>query len=134
MRTILFRGRRVDNGEWVKGLLSKARDGEGKLQFCIVEEHPFDDRVVFFIIDPETIGQFTGLQDRLGKDIYEGDIVKVTDDEGCTDFSDGGIGSVGNMGELFMWYIDGAVQNGLFDINQSYEIEVVAISTTAPNC
>ena len=47
------------------------------------------------------------------------------DGEERTDFSDGGNGTICGLDDLYMWYIDGQVQNGLFDINQEYYIEVI---------
>ena len=67
----------------------------------------------------------TGIKDEKGIEIYERDIVKVTDDDGRTDFSDGGIGTVRELKDLGMWYIDGQVHNSLFDIKHCYYIEVI---------
>lgn len=82
MREILFRGKRVDNGEWVEGFYARLLAGKGRESYRIYVGYAETDCGDFYPdwyeVDPATVGQYTGLTAN-GKTIVEGDIVKSTD-------------------------------------------------------
>ena len=84
MREIKFRGKRLDNGEWIEGDLLRMND------HWFIFPDPAPEGIDKYEVDPATVGEYTGLKDRNGKEGYEGDVIKIPE----TDFNAEIIGRV----------------------------------------
>jgi len=103
MRSIKFRGQREDTKEWVYGSLIENKYIVGNV---IDWNEDFFNTEYWWRVMPETVGQFTGLYDENGKEIYEGDrLFDYDDDYYVVEFSEGRFVAVGDGFEVDLFEI-----------------------------
>lgn len=132
MREILFRGKRKDNGEWIEGGYAE-HDGKSFVviwtryspdtrDLDMVEYYEINPHYTFCLIEvvPETVCQYTGLTDRNGRKIFEGDIIKKQKETFAVFWSESnyefGIkNSIESFGIAYVYHGDLEVAGNIFD-------------------
>ena len=126
MREILFRGKRIDNGEWVYGSLVTV--GVCTIIPRDAEQWDSTEYNMAFAVIPGTVGQYTAMRDRNGELIFEGDVIQCMDARGFICF--GAYASAYSSGKTHVgfyieWIVDRMLRIDVGFWADKREVEVI---------
>lgn len=122
MREILFKAKRTDNGEWVEGWYCKDTFWRWPLKHCIIPwENAENGYLEHVMVDGDTVCQYTGLTDKNGVKIWEGDKLQGwfyydKNTECYASFQDGAFGIVWMRGKIKEFTAFTSICNVVFEV------------------